>query len=94
MALSKQDQAFYEEKLGYKYIGYLFGATSLVGAIAFPALFYLQDWMDGQTGKWSSTVLGNLATEGFLIGCVFAVGMYLLFKFLLQMGWLPHRPRD
>ena len=28
MALSKQDQAFYEEKLNYKSIGYLFGATT------------------------------------------------------------------
>jgi hypothetical protein len=94
MALSKQDQAYYQEKLGYKYIAYLFATTSIVGAIAFPSLFYFQDWMDGQTGKWSSHVVSNLATEGFLIGSVFAVGMYLLFKFLLEMGWLPRRPRD
>ena len=33
MALSKQDQAFYEEKLNYKSIGYLFGSTTILGAI-------------------------------------------------------------
>ena len=91
MALSKQDQAFYEEKLNYKSIGYLFGATTLVGAITWPSLLYLQDWLSGHTGMWSADMVYKLAVMGFLLGSVVAVIMYLAFKFLLSMGWLPSR---
>jgi len=94
MALSKKDQAFYEEKLNYKSIGYLFGATTLVGAISWPLLLYMQDWSSGDTSKWSTTVVYNLAVMGFLLGSVVAVVMYLAFKGLLQMGWLPSRPKQ
>ena len=93
MALSKQDQAFYEEKLNYKSIGYLFGATTIVGAIMWPVVYYIQDWAAGQASTWSVTVVYKLATMGFLLGSVVAVIMYLAFKCLLQMGWLPSRPR-
>ena len=93
MALSKQDQAFYEEKLNYKSIGYLFGATTLVGAVTCPLLLFIQDWSVGQTGNWSVNMVYKLATMGFLLGSVVAVIMYLAFKCLLQMGWLPSRPR-
>lgn len=93
MALSKQDQAYYEEKLNYKSIGYLFGATTLVGAIMWPLASYIQDWSDGQTSMWSMNVVYNLAVMGFLLGSIVAVVMYLAFKCLLQMGWLPSRPR-
>ena len=92
MALSKQDQAFYEEKLNYKSIGYLFGATTLIGAIMCPLLLFIQDWSVGQTSKWSANVVYDLAVMGFLLGTVVAVVMYLGFKFLLAMGWLPSRP--
>ncbi len=93
MALSKQDQEFYEEKLNYKSIGYLFGATTLVGAVTCPVLMYVQDWSAGDTSKWSFNVAYKLAVMGFLLGSVVAVIMYLAFKCLLQMGWLPSRPR-
>jgi hypothetical protein len=91
MALSKQDQAFYEEKLNYKSIGYLFGATTVIGAITWPTLLYIQDWSSGDTSKWSMQVVYNLAVMGFLLGSVVAVIMYLAFKCLLEMGWLPSR---
>ncbi len=91
MALSKKDQAFYAEKLNYKSIGYLFGATTIVGAISWPALIYLQDWSMGDTSKWSLNVVYNLAVMGFLLGSVVAVLMYLSFKALLEFGWLPSR---
>lgn len=91
MALSKQDQAFYEEKLSYKSIGYLFGATTVIGAISWPTLLYIQDWSAGDTSKWSMHVVYNLAVMGFLLGSVVAVIMYLAFKALLEMGWLPSR---
>jgi hypothetical protein len=93
MALSKRDQEFYEEKLNYKSIGYLFGSTTILGAIVWPSFLYLQDWSMGQTSKWTMNVVWNLAVMGFLLGSVVAVVMYLAFKFLLQMGWLPPRPR-
>ena len=91
MALSKQDQAFYEEKLGWKSIGYLFGATTVVGAVMWPLLIYLQDWSIGQTSLWSVTVGYRLSVMGFLVGNMISVVMYLGFKFLLAMGWLPSR---
>jgi len=91
MALSKQDQAFYEEKLGWKTIGYLFAATTIIGAIICPLFLYIQDWSIGQTSKWSVNVVYDLAVMGFLLGTVVSVVMYLAFKFLLSMGWLPSR---
>ncbi len=91
MALSKHDQDFYEEKLSWKSFAYLFVATAVIGAVMWPALLYLQDWSIGQTGAWSFNVAYNLAVIGFLLGTVVAVVMYLAFKFLLSMGWLPSR---
>jgi hypothetical protein len=91
MALSKTDQDFYEGKLNWRSFGYLFGATAIVGGIIWPLLLYLQDWSLGQTGNWSFNVVFDLAMMGFLLGTVVAVVMYLAFKFLLSMGWLPSR---
>ena len=91
MALSKQDQAFYEEKLSYKSIGYLFGATCLVGTIIWPALLYIQDMSIGQTKSWTANTVWDLAIMGFLLGSVVAFVLYMTFKFLLAMGWLPSR---
>ena len=91
MALSKQDQAFYEEKLGWKSFGFLLLVTDIIGAIMWPSLLYLEDWSNGTTSKWSINVAYNLAAMGFLLGTVVAVLMYLIFKFFLSMGWLPSR---
>ncbi len=86
MALSKKDQEFYEEKLSYKSVGYLFGTTGLLGAILFPASIY---FTFGEPFK--ANIATNLAIEGFLLGVMVAAGMYIAFKFLLAMGWLPAR---
>ena len=91
MALSKQDQDFYEEKLNYKSIYYLFGTTILMGGVMAPTLMFLQDWSSGQAGTWNANVLFKVAVIGGLLGSVVAVVMYLAFKFLLAMGWLPSR---
>jgi hypothetical protein len=91
MPLSKRDQQFYEEKLSLKSTGYLFLYTCLVGTILVPVTLFIQDASAGQAGSWNSKLVVNLAVEGFLLGCVVAVIMYLGFKFLLQMGWLPSR---
>jgi len=91
MALSPQDKAFYEEKLGWKSFGYLFAATVIIGAIAWPLLIFLQDWSNGETSKWSFNVVYKLAVMGFLLGTVVSVVMYLIFKFFLSMEWLPRR---
>jgi hypothetical protein len=88
MALSKQDQAFYEEKLGYKTIYFLFGWTCVTGAVLFPAVTYMQV---GDTKTFTTSVACDLAIEGFLLGSVVAAVLYLAFKFLLSMGWLPSR---
>ena len=89
MALSKKDQEFYEEKLNFKSMGLLFLYTMLVGAVLLPTALYLQDAANGTTSKWSLDVVVKLSEEGFMLGCIVAVVMYLAFKFLLQMGWLP-----
>jgi len=91
MALSKRDQEFYEEKLGWKSFGYLLAATTIIGAVMWPLLIYVQDWSDGQTNMWSADMVWKLAVMGFLLGTVVSVVMYLAFKFLLEMGWLPRR---
>ena len=91
MALSKLDQDFYEEKLGWKSVSFLFGATSLIGAVMWPLVIYMQDWSAGTTSLWSVNVVTNLAIMGFLLGVVVAFLMFMAFKFLLQMGWLPSR---
>jgi hypothetical protein len=86
MALSKRDQEFYEEKLSYKSIGYLFGATCLLGTIMFPLVSYFS------VGEpMTVNVVYDLAIEGCLLGSVVAFAMYMAFKFLLAMGWLPSR---
>ena len=91
MPLSKRDQQFYEEKLSLKSTGYLMLSTSAFGAIIVPVGLYIQDAAAGQTSSWTTKIAVNLAVEGFLLGCVVAMVMYLGFKFLLQMGWLPSR---
>ena len=91
MALSKSDQAFYAEKLSWKSYGFLFGATSIIGAVMWPLLLYIQDASMGQTSKWTFNVVYDLAVMGFLLGTVVSVIMYVGFKFLLSMGWLPAR---
>jgi hypothetical protein len=91
MALSKQDQEFYEQKLGLNSFSRLFFATTLVSTVMMPVVLYVQDASAGQTANWTWGVVINLAVEGFLLGSVVAIIMYLAFKFLLQMGWLPSR---
>ena len=67
------------------------GPGCRVGAIAWPGLIYLQDLSIGQTSQWTFNVAWDLAVMGFLLGSVVAVVLYLFFKFLLEMGWLPSR---
>jgi len=91
MALSPQDKTFYAEKMGWKSFGILLIATVVLGAIACPLLLYLQDWSAGDTSKWTGDMVTKLATIGFLLGMVVSTVMYLLFKFFLEMEWLPKR---
>jgi hypothetical protein len=91
MALSKQDQEFYEEKLGWKSFGLLVLVTALFGALMWPSLWFLQDWSAGRAGQWSSSIVYDLAIMGLMLGSATAVFMYLGFKFFLSMGWLPSR---
>jgi hypothetical protein len=91
MALSKQDQEFYEDKLSLKMAGYLLLYTMLLGAIAMPGLLYFLDRLSGDTSRWSFDIVIKLSEEGLMLGCVVAIIMYLAFKLLLQLGWLPSR---
>jgi hypothetical protein len=91
MPLSKEDRRFYEGKLGYRAFSILLLATAGVGMVAVPVVLYLQDSSLGQTQKWTGNLVFNLVVMGFLLGSVVSVVMYLGFKFLLSMGWLPSR---
>ena len=91
MALSRRTERFYEQRLSMGSFGYVAGATIAAGTIAFPALFFVQDWSHGQAGRWTLSVVFDWGAMGFLIGMTVAVFMYLFFKFLLEMGWLPTR---
>jgi hypothetical protein len=91
MPLSKQDQEFYEEKLSLKSFGYLLFATAALGGVLFPVVTFYQDWSAGNGAKWSGNTVLNVGVEGILLGTIVSVVMYLGFKFLLEMGWLPSR---
>jgi hypothetical protein len=91
MALSPEDRAFYEEKLGWRGFIYLFIATVVVGAISWPVVLYIQDASAGQTGSWSFTVVRNVALSGMLLGVVVSLFMFVLARFYLWLGWLPRR---
>jgi hypothetical protein len=91
MALSPQDQAYYEEKLAVKGFIPFFVATVLIGAIIWPLMLFLMDWSAGNTSAWTGKVVSNLMTIGFMLGSVVSIVMNLIFRFLLWMGWLPTR---
>jgi hypothetical protein len=91
MALSPQDQAFYDEKLGWKGFLYLLAATMLVGAISWPTVLYLQDSAAGNTGKWDFHVVVQLALSGMLLGTIVSLLMFCLARVYLTLGWLPRR---
>jgi hypothetical protein len=91
MALSPQDQAFYEEKLGWKGFLYLLGATMLSGAVSWPIVLYAQDYAVGMTSKWNFHMVFQLAMSGMLLGTVVSMLMYCLARVYLKFGWLPRR---
>jgi hypothetical protein len=91
MALSPQDRAFYEEKLGWKGFGYLFVATVVTGAIACPLVLYIQDYSIGRAASWNFGILTNVAISGMLLGMALSVIMFFLARFYLWLGWLPRR---
>jgi uncharacterized membrane protein len=91
MALTKQDEKFYEERLNWRSYGYVALATAIVGAIAWPCALYFLDWSNGQAGSWTFNIIFNDIVFGCMLGVVMSVVLYLFFKFLLAMGWLPSR---
>lgn len=91
MALSPQDRAFYEEKLGWKGFIYLFIATVITGALACPVLLYVQDYAGGHAASWNFAVAENVAIVGMLLGTALSVIMFFLARFYLWLGWLPRR---
>jgi hypothetical protein len=91
MALSAQDKAFYEEKLGIKNFYYMLGVTIIMGGVIAPLLFFVQDWSVGLAGRWDFNVAFDWSMIGMMLATIVAVVMYLGFKFLLSMGWLPSR---
>ena len=91
MALSAQDKAFYEEKLSLKNLYYLLGATIIMGGVLWPVFLYFQDVSDGLTARWTLSVAFDWSMIGMMLGSVVGVLMYLFFKFLLSMEWLPSR---
>jgi xanthine/uracil permease len=91
MALTPEDRAYYEQKLGWNGYLCLLAATMTVGAIAMPLLLYIQDWSDGETSKWSFTVVRNLVLNGVMLGTIVSLVMFVLARFYLWLGWLPRR---
>jgi hypothetical protein len=91
MALSKEDKDFYEGKLALNSFGYVFAATTIIGAVGWPVLFYMQDASAGLTARWNFDIAFKWAMMGFMVGTMVSICIYLGFKFLLQMEWLPPR---
>jgi hypothetical protein len=91
MPLSKQDQDFYEDKLSLRNFYYLLGVTIVMGAFIAPTFFYLQDVSAGLAARWTLNVAFDWALIGMMLGTIISLVMYLGFRFLLSMGWLPSR---
>ena len=91
MPLSPSDKEYYEEKLSLKNTYYLLGITILMGGILWPLFLFLQDLASGLASRWDFSVLFDWAMIGMMLGSVVATVMYLGFKFLLSMEWLPPR---
>jgi len=91
MALSPQDQKYYEEKLSLRSFSYVFGVMLIIGSISCPLLLYLQDYSAGLAGKWTGQIVFQMSLVGFVLGAVSGTLMYLTFRILLEMGWLPSR---
>lgn len=91
MALSAADKEFYEEKLSIKGMYWLVGATMIGGSIAWPVLLYIQDSQNGLAQVWNFSIATKWSMIGLMVGSMVGVFMYLFFKFLLAMEWLPSR---
>ena len=91
MALSRQDQAYYEEKLGWKTLLKLMAGTAIIGVIGWPIATYILDWSSGSASKWTLSIWFDVSMFGFMFGFVVSAFMYLVFRFFLAMGWLPSR---
>ena len=91
MALSARDKEFYEEKLSIKNFYYLLGVTIIIGGFLWPILFYVQDLMSGLSARWTFNVAFDWSMIGMMLGTLVSTVMYLGFKFLLSMEWLPSR---
>jgi len=91
MALTPQDQDYYEEKLGIKGFIPFFAATVFIGSVMWPLLTFMMDWQAGTTSKWSGKVVADMIIIGFMIGSIVSVVMNFFLRFLLWMGWLPSR---
>ena len=91
MALSPQDQDYYEQKLGVPGFLPFMGATMLIGAILWPLSLYMMDLSSGSVSEWTTHVFVNLITIGVMFGTIVSVVMNLIFRFLLWMEWLPPR---
>jgi hypothetical protein len=91
MALSPEDRGYYERKLELSSFKNVVGVIVGCGTLAFPLLMFIQDVAIGKTEKWGVQVVVNLSFMGFMLGFMTSVAIYLIFKFLLEMGWLPSR---
>ncbi len=91
MALSPQDKAYYEDKLGWKGCLYLIASTVVIGAVAWPLLLYTQDWTTRQEGSWTLNTALEVSMSGAALGMLVSSLMYLVFRVLLMQGWLPRR---
>ena len=91
MALTPQDRAYYESRLGWKGGLYLLGVTVIMGGVLWPTLLFLQDYFNGVKTPWSWALAFALALSGMGLGVVVSMMMYLLARFYLWMGWLPRR---
>jgi hypothetical protein len=91
MALSVSDKAYYEEKLSLKNFYYLLGVTIIMAGIVWPLLLFVQDALSGLSSRWNLSIAMDWSMIGMMLGTIVSLLMYLGFKFLLSMGWLPSR---
>lgn len=91
MALSPQDKAYWEDKLGWKGFVLLLAGTIFMGCLIGPIFLFTLDWSSGHTGKWTWAIALDIAQSNFMLALLVATIMWCLGRLYLWMEWLPSR---
>jgi len=91
MALTPQDKAYWEDKLGWKGFVYLLVGTVSIGCFIGPLFLYLVSWMNGHADQWSWALALEISESNFMLALLVAIMVWCIGRLYLWMEWLPSR---